>query len=423
MSTDTTILKKAPGYRWWVLIMNLLIYSVYYISLNAAAAFGTQIQADWNCNSTMLSMMTTICQLSYVLFCGVGAAMATKLGSKKVVVISGVILLISSAIYPLIATTYEVGLVLRVLQGASGGIMSSCVVATTSLWFPVRQRGLASGILFGAIGFGFSLTVAGGNAFMNLGFNWQQSLGLLICIPGIVVTILYAITVKDVSKVYPGHDSIAEMLPAEASTGASEEVDTSNLPSTMSEARKNKKVISLSITGFVNSWLILGFSAFLAHLLVYDMGVDAGFTAAIMSLTFIAGVAGSILGGVVSDTVFKGSRYQTIMIGAALTGLGFIALPIVGGAGNVAIVVALMIAYLGANLIMGPLWACPASLVQPKVVGPTTAFANVIANIGGLIVSPILALTIDATGSAMPALWICVVVSIVGIIAARIVHV
>ena len=189
------------------------------------------------------------------------------------------------------------GLILRVLQGASGGLMSSCIVSTTSLWFPIKQRGLASGILFACIGFGFSITVAGGNLLLGLGLNWTKSLAMLICVPGVIVTALYAFTVKNVSDVYPGHYAIADLMPPEPESAGGIRVDTEKLPGTMAEARKGKKVWALALTGFVNSWMILGFSAFLSHLLGYDLKVDSGLVATVMSLTFLVGAAGSILSG------------------------------------------------------------------------------------------------------------------------------
>lgn len=423
MSTETgqPLLTKAPAYRWWILVMNLLMYSVYYIALNAAAAFGAQIQDSWHLNATALSMMTTVAQLSYVLFCGVGSSLANRIGAKKCVLVSAALLLVSSAVYPLIAKNYVVGLVLRVLQGASGGLMSSCIVSTTSLWFPIKQRGLASGILFACIGFGFSITVAGGNLLLGLGLNWTKSLAMLICVPGVIVTALYAFTVKNVSDVYPGHYAIADLMPPEPESAGGIRVDTEKLPGTMAAARKDKKVWALALTGFVNSWMILGFSAFLSHLLVYDLKVDSGLVATVMSLTFLVGAAGSILGGVISDRVFKGYRYQTLMIGGILAAVGLLLLLVTRN--NVFIIVFLILAYLGPNIVMGPVWACPASLVKPQIAGSVTAFANVIANIGGLIVSPILGLTIDATGSAMMALFFCVAMSILGTITARIMKV
>lgn len=416
------VLTKAPGYRWWTLVMNLLMYSVFYICLNAAAAFAVQIQDEWNVNTTMLNMMTTATQLVYVLFCTIGAAMATKIGNKQTVAVAAIILIASSAVFPLVGTTYVGAMVLRVLQGAAGGIMSSIVVSTTPLWFPVKQRGLASGILLGCIGFGFSITVAGGNLFLGMGFNWQASLALLVCIPGVVITILYWFTVKSVNDVYPGCYAIADLLPAEdAVSAAGESAQAENLPATMKGARKDKKVLSLSLVGFACSWLILGFGAFLPSLLTIDLGVSQEFTTTVMSLTFLAGVVGSIFGGIISDSVFKGSRYQTLIISGLLSALGLLCLLFVQG--ETLIVVLLMLAYCGANMYMGPLWACVPNIVKPEIAGETTAFANTITNIGGLAAAPVLAIAIDATGSAIPALAICVVLAFASCIAARVIHV
>lgn len=416
------VLTKAPAYRWWILVMNLLIYSVFYISLNAAAAFTVQIQDQWHTNATMINMLTTVAQLVYVIFCTIGAAMATKIGNKQTVVVAGILLIVSSAVFPLVGNSYVGATALRVLQGAAGGIMSSVVVSTVPLWFPIKQRGLASGILFGCIGFGFSITVAGGNLFLGLGFNWQASLALLVCIPGAIITALYWFTVKSVSDVYPGYYAIADLMPALAAESSDAPVTVDkNLPTTMKEARKDKKVLSLSLIGFACSWLILGFGAFLPFLLTNDLGVESSFATAIMSLTFLAGVVGSIFGGVISDTIFKGSRWQTLVISGLLAAVGLLCLLFVHG--DMLVVVMLMLAYCGANLYMGPLWACVPNIVQPQIAGETTAFANTITNIGGLAAAPVLAMAIDITGTAMPALIICVVLALASCVAARVVHV
>ena len=416
------VLTKAPAYRWWILVMNLLIYSVFYISLNAAAAFTVQIQDQWHTNATMINMLTTVAQLVYVIFCTIGAAMATKIGNKQTVVVAGILLIVSSAVFPLVGNSYVGATALRVLQGAAGGIMSSVVVSTVPLWFPIKQRGLASGILFGCIGFGFSITVAGGNLFLGLGFNWQASLALLVCIPGAIITALYWFTVKSVSDVYPGYYAIADLMPALAAESSDAPVTVDkNLPTTMKEARKDKKVLSLSLIGFACSWLILGFGAFLPFLLTNDLGVESSFATAIMSLTFLAGVVGSIFGGVISDTIFKGSRWQTLVISGLLAAVGLLCLLFVHG--DMLVMVMLMLAYCGANLYMGPLWACVPNIVQPQIAGETTAFANTITNIGGLAAAPVLAMAIDITGTAMPALIICVVLALASCVAARVVHV
>ena len=416
------VLTKAPAYRWWILVMNLLIYSVFYISLNAAAAFTVQIQDQWHTNATMINMLTTVAQLVYVIFCTIGAAMATKIGNKQTVVVAGILLIVSSAVFPLVGNSYVGATALRVLQGAAGGIMSSVVVSTVPLWFPIKQRRLASGILFGCIGFGFSITVAGGNLFLGLGFNWQASLALLVCIPGAIITALYWFTVKSVSDVYPGYYAIADLMPALAAESSDAPVTVDkNLPTTMKEARKDKKVLSLSLIGFACSWLILGFGAFLPFLLTNDLGVESSFATAIMSLTFLAGVVGSIFGGVISDTIFKGSRWQTLVISGLLAAVGLLCLLFVHG--DMLVVVMLMLAYCGANLYMGPLWACVPNIVQPQIAGETPAFANTITNIGGLAAAPVLAMAIDITGTAMPALIICVVLALASCVAARVVHV
>lgn len=410
-------LEKAPAYRWYMLIINMVAYGHFFMTIQTTAAFGSAISSSWGLSATALSLLTTATMISFALFGGFGGKLQTKYGPKKTVIIGMLLNIAASLVFIFAAKSYAAAIVLRFIQGISGGIMASSIVSGTSMWFPVKQRGLASGLLMGILGIGFSIATLGASAFLGAGIAWQTGLGLLVSVSGAVIVLIYAATVKEVSKVYPGAYSIAELLPQEAGAGSVSE----SRPKTLREAHRTKKFWAVAFFGFASGWLTYGFSAFLGTLLSSDLGITSGLVTTVISSTFFITIIASPLGGIISDNVFKGSRYQVLMIGAAITAVSLFVLPFVG-ANALIVAILLIFAYGSVSLPCGTFWATPNEIVDISIAGECTGEITAIANVGGVIVAPIISAIIDASGSSYIALYICVAFGVLSVIAARTIH-
>lgn len=414
-------LSRAPSYRWWILIMNMLAYGHFFMTIQTSAAFGAAIQADMDLNATMLSLYTTAIMLSFAFLAGPGGKLITMVGTKKTILIALAINVVSSALFALFGDNYIAGLVLRFCQGIAGGFIGAAAVNSTAMWFPIRQRGLAGGIQLGVLGIGFTLATLGASALLGAGMSWYAGMGLLVAVSGVVVFALYLLTVRELDKVYPGANSVAELLPEETAVGGATS-DANALPHTMSEVRKSSKYWCCALFGFGNAFLVYGFGTFLSYLLTNDLNITSGLVTTVISSTFVITIISAPLGGVITDSVFKGSRYQTLMIAAALTVVTLVLVPIVGGSSALVVAILLALAYGSVAMVLGPFWAIPNEIVHPSISGQCVGELTMLSNLGGIVAAPILAAIIDGTGTALPCLVICVAVGVVSFICARIIH-
>lgn len=276
------------------------------------------------------------------------------MGMRKTVTPALLINMAAAILYIPLGNFYGAVLALRILRGFCGGFIGAVGVAGITLWFPVKQRGLASGITMGVVGLGFSAATAIASAMLSV-MRWQTAIACLVGISSAVIVVVY-LTVFSVKDKPPGHTSIDEVLEPDVGRH-SEQTDSQvseNLPQTMEEARKSKTYKAAAIFGFGNTWLTYGFSAFLSTFLIYDRGIPSESVIPILSITFIVTVIASPLVGVISDKVFGGARYQTMMIATALTPVTLVFASFVPA---VLIPVVLVLAYASVSMACRPFWS------------------------------------------------------------------
>ena len=411
-------LDKAPAYRWWILVVNMIAYGYFFMTVQATAAFSAAITQDWQLSTTTVSLLTTATMISFAAFAGLGGKLSTKLGAKKTVLIGLAVDTIASLLFIFAATSYPIALALRFCQGLAGGIMGGSIISSTSLWFPTKQRGLASGFLMGILGIGFSIATFASAGLLGAGMSWQTGLGLLCSVPGAIIAVLYAVTVREIADVYPGALSIAELLGDEAAQAST---NGEGKPTCMAQAYRSKKFWACAFFGFASGWLTYGFSAFLGTLLTVDLSIDPTLVTGVIGSTFFITIIASPLGGIIADNVFHGQRYQVLMIGAAVTTISLALLPFLG-TGTLVVTVLLVLAYGSVAFPCGTFWATPSEIVHESIAGECTGMIMVVANIGGVIVAPIISALIDVTGSAYIGLIICIAFAAISTIAARIIH-
>lgn len=213
--------------------------------------------------------------------------------------------------------------------------------------------------------------------------------------------LFFFVAAKDLGDVYPGASTVQELLDGgSGAQGSNGSVDES-LPTTMAQARKSKVYLASCVYSFGNAWIVYGFGTPLVQLLNGDLGITSGLVTTIIGSTFFITIVSTPLGGILSDTLFKGSRYQTCVIGAGLTAVALILLVVFGAGARAFMVGALLVLAFGSNALpLGPMWPMISESVAPAIRSQYTGEMTTICNFGGILAAPILAATLDVTGSA-----------------------
>ncbi|WP_270295122.1 MFS transporter [Eggerthella sinensis] len=409
-------LSKPPAYRWWILVANMLAYGQFFLTVQVVNAFSSTVQDQWHLATADLALLTTVTLAGYALASAAGGKLQTMFGARRTVVWGVVVNVLLALLFPtVVGASYEGMMALRFLQGVAGGCIASSVVSSTTLWFPVRQRGLAEGLLMGVLGFGFALASFFAPPLLATGMSWQFAAAVLVVVPGAIIAVVYALTVRDLGKMYPGADAIADLLPAPSDDEKGAASDTAaDRPSSMAQARREPRFWAAIVVGFVNGWLTYGFATLLPPLLTGNLGFSGDAVASITSATFVITLIASPLGGILSDRVFGGRRWPVLLLGNIVSVVALVAVPFVP---HGLVTAVLVIAYASVSLCCGTFWTLPSELVRPSIAAQSTGFITAVANIGSLLTGFALGALIDASASALPALFLCAGLAAVSAIA------
>lgn len=295
--------------------------------------------------------------------------------------------------------------------------MVGSVIPAVNLWFPARERALAQAILVGGLGVGFSIVSAGAVALSAVGIDWRLGALLMVGIPGLILAVLWFFTIKDIGAVYPGATSIDELLPEDYSreAAAPENAKTSkfDLPTKWSDAMKNGRFWSGAICAFANCWIAFGMGTVFPLFLSGDMHMTASQVAKALAVIFPASLICCPLGGLFSDKVLKARRSPNIVIGYAIV---IIATFLVRYAPLAVIPALLFLAFGGVPFQNGSFWASSGEVVAPNLANKTGGFWLFVGIMGGVIANPVCGYLIDATGTAMSAMYTFVIMGVVGLV-------
>lgn len=404
-------LDKAPSFRWYALLMNALAYGYFFMTVNILNAMTDEVQQAFGVSATELTFLTTAVMIAFAVVPTFGAHIAAKIGGRNIVALSIFYNVVVTLLFliPAVSQDYLAVLVLRFLHGATGGLMTGTVVGGTPLWFPVKERGIASGLNLGILGVGFSIDTFFAPRLMGAGLDWFATLVVILVVPGVLLGAVYFFTMKDIKKLY-GVDAVADALDEEQDLAGAADSKL-HLPATMGEAYRDKVFWATGFYGFVNGWVVYGFTAFLPSMLTNDMGISGIAATNIISATYFVTFVASPLGGIISDKVFKGKRYQLLSLGCLLTVVTLLLIPRCGTSTTL-LTVLFILAYGSTSIVCGTFWTLPSEIVKPDIAVKSSASVMTLANIGGVIASPILVAVTQATGSNMMSSYICIILAL-----------
>jgi MFS family permease len=371
-----TARENISSYRWAVLGINGILLAAVYMSLSSWAVAVPELKEYFNLSSTYIMLGSAFLIAGYSIGSYVEGHLLAKYGWRKVLGIVMLAFLLASVAIPY-APNYPVVLLLRFIQG--WGLVVVITSNVVSSWFPVRQRGIANGILLGMVPGGVAI---GGVVSGNLlpAFGWQNTFLILAAIVAVCVILNYLIS-KDAPL------EISEQKPVEQET----EVVVNDISPKKPNIYRTAAVWLMGLAMFCNFFQVYGMYSFLGDYL-YTLGFAPVAVGTLILINGLIGVVSTPVGGIVSDRIvsssgnaLKARAYSMVFVGFLVAAIGSWLVPFLAPLGFGLASLAMIIMGWGIPATNGPLASLPVDLFGPKVGGEAFGLVLLIAGAGGII--------------------------------------
>ena len=288
-----------------------------YVTRNALGVAESTVRADLGITKDQSGWLMSLFFWPYAL-CQIPATwVGQRIGSRCAMPIFGVLWSLASA--GLAAGSYVIMLIMRVFMGVSQAGLVPVGMGAMARWFPRAEQGIASGSFAGAMSLG-GVIVAPLTAWLVVKCGWRWAFALC-AVPGIVWAAWFRGWFRDRPA---GHAGVNEAEVQLIQSGAPE--------SASSAATGNVVPWAQILTSPAMFWMCaqqcfraagyIFFSTWFATYLQEARGVKIISSGLLTMLPLLADVAGSLLGGAVSDAVLR----RTGSVRLARKGLSIVAM-------------------------------------------------------------------------------------------------
>ena len=170
--------------------MNFVFLAFAYASLTTWSVAIPELSKTFSLTSASAQLGSSLLMAGYAIGSFVESLFASRIGLKKTGLLAAILLLIPQFAIPFLGH-YGLILLLRFLQG--WGIVWFVATSMTTAWFPLAQRGMASGIVSAAIPFGIGFGGLLTGWLLEVAGTWQKSFiefGVIVAVVALLWTLL-----------------------------------------------------------------------------------------------------------------------------------------------------------------------------------------------------------------------------------------
>ncbi|MEN4892348.1 MFS transporter [Erwinia billingiae] len=334
MITDSAMPVKATRFRWMVAAIFFLVYMV---AAADRANFGVAmpfIRKEYEISNTEAGAIISIFLLFYAIFQIPSAWLLSRYSTRKIVPLAMIGTSIATAVIGMTSSLHQL-LASRALLGVTEAPLPLGITSTINRWFPVREKGTASGIFLAAAKFG-PVIVPPVCTLIAAIWGWRE-IFYIFAVPGILLSVVWF---KFITQNPSESPRVNEAELWHIGNNEKSVEDTSHKsgivrsfpvldriirvrdekPLTTSKAVfRSWNVIGsgigycfqVGITNVLMAWIPTWLLT-VKHFSLVDMGIVA-------SAPWVGAVVGNLLGGILSDTVLGGRRKPGMIISALAT--------------------------------------------------------------------------------------------------------
>lgn len=399
---------EKKGNPWLSLVAVALAFSFTFLSRYIWSPLMSDVSGEFGINATQAGLYMSAFFAGYLITQIPGGIMADRYQPKYILMVctalGGVMTAAMSAI-----TSYQMGLVIRVITGISSGcVMAQCskVVATT---FEPKKRASAMGVVLASPPFGITLAQSLGTP-LNQAIGWRNTFLAVAAVAAVVFLMIWAWVPapEKEKKDGPASDKgLAQAQAAAASAGKQ-----AGLLEGLIGFFTNKQQLLLGASGFMFMFISVGFATW-TNRYAQSLGFTPVQGGMIITCYSIAGIIASCLSGSLADRLHLSHRNFLIL---SLSGMGVMTL-----------LFSLQRSYMGLILVgtvYGAVSYLPSThyttsamlLAGERYTATAASSQNLLFQMASLIMPVIVGRAIDAAGTYQPVWYIflgCAVISVV----------
>jgi predicted MFS family arabinose efflux permease len=349
----------------------VLCQFVHWLTFAAIPLLLPLIREDLQISFTQAGMLSAAGTLTYALGQIPAGYLSDRFGPRRLFFLGLAGWSALSLVFGL-AHAFWLALLIQLAAGAFRALLFAPGLALLASWFPPGRRATAMS-LYMVGGFAGTVALALAGPVLTALYGWRAAFMAFAAL-GLIAALVYAKLAKEKPRAQPPqHLELAEVL------------------------RLFRYPIMWVCSGlqFVRFSVVTAFNFWLPSFLVADRGLTVQTAGLIVAMSAAFTAPSNTVGGYVSDRL----KNPPLVIGAALAVLAATSalLTVIESIPLLLLVIAVNSIFL--QSYFGPLFLVPVEVLGQRVVGTATGFANLFANIGGLLTAYALGVVKDHSGS------------------------
>ncbi len=367
------------------------MYFLLFVNRTNLAIAGPMMQSDLKLSNTDLGLAFTAFGIPYALFQLFGGLIGDYFGPRRTLTASVFLVFVATVWTGAVGGLMSLFLA-RILLGIGEGAAFPTATRAMSAWTPRGRWGFAQGIThtFSRIGnAGTALIVAP----LILWLTWRGSFYWLAPV-NLVWAAAWFWYFRDDPRAHPGvTPEIAARLPERRGGTAKRGIPWLKLA---------RRIAPVTAVDFCYGWFLVLFQTWIPSFFVQNYGLNLNRTALYSAGVLFAGVIGDTLGGVLSDLILHRTgklalaRSSVIVVG--FIGAALFTVPVVLVHDLTTAAICLSLAFLFAELIVGPIWAVPMD-IAPHYAGTASGMMNFGFGAASIFMPVFFGTMIDLTGT------------------------
>ena len=356
----------------WIVLSLMAGYSIIYMDKSMISTAIIPIASEYNLDSAQTGLIMSFFFLGYSLMQIPGGWLADKIGAKKVLILSLLLVAIFSAIFGLVGALTAF-IFVRFCAGIGHAGYPSSVTKAVSINFAPEKRTLIQSIILSTSGIGGILAFTLGSHLINI--NWRYAYFALSGLFLLSLCLIFIFVPRDT----PNNQQTKEKVP-------------------FSRIIFNRNVVFLFLAMLLQNFLLYGNMSWLPSVLTQKFDLDLKSVGYLLAINALFQTIATMYTGVLLSKLFLGKEKQYIVLATSITAILVIAF-IFSDNLLLSMVFLILVSMISVSAFTA-MFTLPHKLINPEIIGSSIGFINTGGTLGGFLAPMVLGQLIKVGGGS-----------------------